>query len=252
MLKLKLYNTSCYAVGCINNKLHRPQPAFVFFYFLSQKPPPTLPVFVPLNTSFTSSVISSFIMGYNVTSGGLIGLVLLALFLFQRQRQRKASAQRHARCESAIMHQPREPFFGFDFQMKIYMDISFIYSLHRRYGTTYQVRSWLGLPTVCTIAPENLHFVNASKDFGVAPMRLPGMEYFCGRGFITTDGETWKHSRNLLKPSLDIGNIRDLNILKIEVDALFQQLPKDGSTVDLQPLLYVMVSYPEHNQFLIH
>lgn len=191
-------------------------------------------------------------MGYNVRSGVLIGLVLLALFLLQRQRQRKASAQRHARCQSAIMHQPREPFFGFDFQMKIYMDISFIYSLHQRYGTTYQVRSWLGLPTVCTIAPQNLHFINVSKDFGVAPMRLPGMEYFCGRGFITTDGETWKHSRNLLKPSLDIGNIRDLNILKIEVDALFQQLPKDGSTVDLQPLLYVMVSYPEHNQFLIH
>lgn len=78
------------------------------------------------------------------------------------------------------------------------------------------------------------------------------MEYFCGRGFITTDGETWKHSRNLLKPSLDLGNIRDLNILKREVDALLRQLPKDRSTVDLQPLLYVMVSYPEHDQFLIH
>ncbi|KAI1082057.1 cytochrome P450 [Whalleya microplaca] len=70
--------------------------------------------------------------------------------------------------------------------------------------------------------------------------RLPGMEYFCGRGFITTDGDTWRHSRKLLKPSFDLSNIRDLSILKEEVDTLLKQLPKDGSTVDLQPLLYVM------------
>lgn len=212
--------------------------------FSSRNPlPPHL--FLLLQNTSSSSPATSFIMGFKVNSG-LLGFVLLAFFLLQRQRQRKASVQSHG-CEQAVMHQPKEPFSGFDFQMNMYMDIPFIYNLHQRYGNTYQVRSWVSLPTICTIAPENLRTINISKDFGVAPMRLPGMEYFCGRGFITTDGETWRHSRKLLKPSFDLSNIRDLNTLKGEVDALLQQLPKDGSTVDLQPLLYVMVSYPERN-----
>lgn len=180
-------------------------------------------------------------MGYKFNSG-LFGLVLfLAFFVFRLQRQRRAALRRQG-CEEAVMHQPREPLWGFDFQMNMYMNIPSVYNLHRRYGNTYQVRCWASLPVVCTIAPENLRSINLSRDFGVAPMRLPGMEYFCGRGFITTDGETWRHSRKLLKPSFDLSNIRGLGPLKREVDVLLQELPRDGSTVDLQPLLYAMVS----------
>jgi hypothetical protein len=94
--------------------------------------------------------------------------------------------------------------------MKMYMSVPFLHQLHQRYGDTYQVECWVSLPTVCTIAPENLRTINMSKDFGVAPIRLPGMEYFCGRGFITTDSDTWSHSRKLLKPSFAINNIRNL------------------------------------------
>ncbi|KAI5924587.1 cytochrome P450 [Camillea tinctor] len=177
-------------------------------------------------------------MGHKLNTG-LVGLALLAFLLFHRQRQRTASVQSHG-CEQAVIHRPKEPFSGFDFQMRMYTEIPFLYNLHRRYGNTYQVHSWVSLPTVCTISLENIRTINTSKDFGVAPMRLPGMEYFCGRGFITTDGDTWSHSRKLLKPSLDFNNIRDLSVLEREVDALLKRLPKDGSTVDLQPLLYGM------------
>ena len=125
----------------------------------------------------------------------------------------------------------------------MYVAVPSVYRLHQRYGNTFQVRSLVSLPTVCTIAPENIRTINLSKDFGVAPMRFPGMGYVCGAGFITTDGETWRHSRKLLKPSFDLGNIRDLSTLEREVDTLIQKLPSDGSTVDLQPLLYVMVRH---------
>lgn len=196
-------------------------------------------ILVASTTPSPFSVIP-LIMGYKINSG-LLGLAFLVIFILQRQCRRIALVHSHG-CEQAVMHQPKEPFSGFDFQMKMYMDIPFIYNLHRRYGTTFQVRSWVSLPTVCTVAAKNLRAINVSKDFGVGQMRLSVMEYFCGRGFITTGGETWSRSRKLLKPSFDLSNIRDLNILKREVDALLQQLPKDRSTVDLQPLLYVMVS----------
>lgn len=188
-----------------------------------------------------SSILTtaSIDMGYK-TNSAVLGFLFLAAFLFQRHLQRKSLARSH-RCGQAVSYQPKEPFTGFDFQMRMYNDIPFLYNLHQRYGTTYQVGTWVSLPTVCTIAPENLRAINTSKDFGVGPMRLAGMEYFCGRGFITTDGDTWKQSRNLLKPSFDLSNISDLSVLRKEVDMLLDQLPKDGTTVDLQPLLYVMV-----------
>ncbi|KAI1270295.1 cytochrome P450 [Xylariaceae sp. FL1019] len=168
----------------------------------------------------------------------VLGLLAALIFVFQHQRQRKARGEQH-RCGQAAIHSPWEPIFGFDFQMKMYSQIQFLYKLHRKYGSTYQTSSLLGAFTVCTIDPENLRQINTSHDFGVSPMRLPGMEYFCGRGFITTDGDIWRQARKMLKPSFELNNIADIAVLREEVDSLLRQLPEDGSTVDLQPLLYV-------------
>ena len=179
-------------------------------------------------------------MGVKVISG-LIPLFSLSFFLWQRQRQRKAVARSHG-CDPATSYQPKEPFTGFDFQMKMYSDITLLHQLYLRYGDTYQVGSWISLPPVCTINPENVRAINLLKDFGITLIRLPGIEYFCRQGFITTDGETWSYSRKLLKPSFALSNVRDLTILKGEVDALLKQFLKDSQTFDFQPLLYVTVS----------
>ncbi|KAI1169507.1 cytochrome P450 [Nemania sp. FL0916] len=176
-------------------------------------------------------------MGYKLNTA-VFSLLAALILVFQRQRQRAALIRRHG-CEQAVVYSPWDQVCGFDFQMKMYMEVPFLYGLHRKHGNTYQTGSLIGALTVCTIDPENLRHINTSQDFGVSPMRLPGMEYFCGRGFITTDGNTWRQSRKMLKPSFELNNITDLVILKEEVDSLLRQLPKDGSTVDLQPLLYV-------------
>jgi len=110
----------------------------------------------------------------------------------------------------------------------MYLEITLLYQLHLRYGDTYQVSSWISLPPVYTINPENVRAINLLKDFGITLIRLPGIEYFCRQGFITMDSETWSYSRKLLKLSFALSNIRDLTILKGEVDALLKQFPKDG------------------------
>ncbi|KAI1407141.1 cytochrome P450 [Hypoxylon sp. FL1857] len=170
---------------------------------------------------------------------GLLFLTLFVLFLLQRQHQRNAVARRRG-CEPAVPHRPLEPFLGFDFQMKMYSQIPFLYKLHQKLGHTYQVPSLISLPTICTIDPENIRTINTSKDYGVEPQRLPGLGPFCGPGFITIDGDVRKQARKLLKPSFDINNVRDLRTLRLETDKLLLEIPRKGDTVDLQPRLYVM------------
>jgi cytochrome P450 len=171
-----------------------------------------------------------------------VGVTLLAAYgLFRRQRQTAETKRRYGGGGSLVSYWPLEPFSGLDFQMKMHVDIPFLYKLHQRYGETFQVGTLISPPAVITIAKENLQAINTSKDFGVEPMRLPGMEYFCGRGFITSDGDTWSQSKKLLRPSFDRSNLKDLGVLRDEVNALINNLPRDGSTVDLQPLLYTTV-----------
>ncbi|ETS74121.1 hypothetical protein PFICI_13987 [Pestalotiopsis fici W106-1] len=122
----------------------------------------------------------------------------------------------------------------------MFMDVPSLPNIHTQYGNTFQSRAWVTLPAVCNIAAENIRAINTSRDFGVEPIRLPAMKYFCGEGFITTDGEVWSRSRKLLKPSFDFNNLKDIDVLEQEVSSMIKNLPRNGSTVDLQPLLYVM------------
>lgn len=94
--------------------------------------------------------------------------------------------------------------------------------------------------SINSIEPENVRTVFSSKwnDWGVEAVRLPAQLPFCGRGFITTDGAAWEHSRSLLRPSFYKGNAVHLPTLELYLQQVLDRIPKDGSTVDLQPLLY--------------
>ena len=55
------------------------------------------------------------------------------------------------------------------------------------------------------------------------------------------DGPRWEHSRALLKPSFNKANMTDLSVFEGYVKMVVDQIPKDGSTVDLQPLFFNLV-----------
>ena len=80
------------------------------------------------------------------------------------------------------------------------------------------------------------------QDWGVQDLRLPNMEKFCGRGFITMDGPEWRRAVALLKPSFYKARISDLSTMKAGLLSLIDHIPVDGSTVDLQPLFLKLVS----------
>ncbi|KAI0006842.1 cytochrome P450 alkane hydroxylase-like protein [Xylariaceae sp. FL0662B] len=171
-----------------------------------------------------------------------IAMVLLCIaVLLVRQHRRRQAARRQRGCEPLGQHQPLEPLIGLDFSIAIHKDIASLHRYFQHYGHSFQINSLVGLPTIFTIAPENIRVINTrDNEWGIQSNRLPGMEYFCGRGFLTMDGEMWRYSRRSLRPSFAKSNLLDLSVLSQEADIFFDQLPKDGTTVDLQPPLYIM------------
>ncbi|KAI4235845.1 MAG: hypothetical protein LQ349_002884, partial [Xanthoria aureola] len=140
----------------------------------------------------------------------------------------------------------RDPFLGLDFFLetgKIFSENRYLPELLARYNTygpTFQTNLF-GTPSINTIEPENLQAVYSSdfRNWGVEPLRLPAQDPFCGRGFITTDGAAWEHSRAMLKPGFNRANIvAGLEGLGEALDKMMNKIPSDGETVDLQALFF--------------
>lgn len=92
-----------------------------------------------------------------------------------------------------------------------------------------------------TISPKNLQALyTRGKDFGVQPSRLPAMEHFCGRGFLTADGALWNRSRKMLKPTFAKANIADFSIIQRETQSLISKI-EEGEAFVLQDLVFVTV-----------
>ena len=99
----------------------------------------------------------------------------------------------------------------------------------------------LGSRMLYSSEPENMKAMSTSveQDFGVEPIRNGNgaITPFTSHGTSTSDGEIWQYSRNLIKPYFDRDGYRNLHRLEAHVDELFELIPTDNSTFDLQPLL---------------
>lgn len=146
----------------------------------------------------------------------------------------------------------KDPFLGLDFFLetgKIFSENRYLPELlarYKTYGPTFQTNLF-GTPSINTIEPENLQAVYSSdfQNWGVEPLRLPAQDPFCGRGFTTTDGPAWEHSRALLKPGFNRANIvAGLEGLGKALEKMMDKIPSDGGTVDLQALFFDLVSVP--------
>ena len=91
-----------------------------------------------------------------------------------------------------------------------------------------------------TAEPDNLKTMLALnfKDWELGDRRTDGMVPFLGRGIFTTDGAAWQHSREMLRPNFTRSQVGDLTTFEIHVDQLIKQIPRNGSTVDLQELFF--------------
>ena len=110
------------------------------------------------------------------------------------------------------------------------------------HGKTFQSNSW-GTRCIDTMDAQNIQAVLSQnfRKFGVEPMRLHIGEPFIGKGVFSTDGPYWEHSRNLIRPMFAKAQIADFAALDVHLNRMMDRIPRDGSTVELQALLKLMV-----------
>ena len=186
----------------------------------------------------------------------LIAFILLRYFRKARQYFRHLAIKRQYGCQPPPSTPSKDPFLGLD---SVYRMLRSVKENRRNlslkeqldlYGYTFQ-SNLFGKIEVFTAEPQNLRTIFAAdfKSFGVEPMRLFVFGPLLGEGVMTTDGASWAHSRALLQPVFSRTQITDCSAFEIHVTRLIDQLPRDGSTVDLQPL-FAKLALDSSSEFL--
>ncbi len=152
-------------------------------------------------------------------------------------------------CSTPSKYPHKDPILGLDLFINIVDSIkqgnTIVPDMRRfhEHGKTYQAKSW-GSTILFTMDSENMQtmFTSAFDNFGVASLRYGPSVPLLGRGIFTTDGAQWDHSRNLIRPIFARAQISDLAYLEKHVKRMIDSIPRDCSTIDLQPLLKLLVS----------
>lgn len=98
----------------------------------------------------------------------------------------------------------------------------------------------LGRPIYLTDDPENVKAMLATNfaTWSLGEERIQQMSAYLGHGIFTSEGAAWKHSRDMLRPCFERSQVADVSIMEKHTSRLMRHVPKDGTTVDLQPLFH--------------
>ncbi|TVY93097.1 Cytochrome P450 monooxygenase [Lachnellula willkommii] len=179
----------------------------------------------------------------------LFALVLIFSILYALLRKvylslsRQKFSSKHG-CKPALRLPQRERLIGFDLlkeQMLAAKNHKLLEAMSNRsakYGNTYTA-TMMGQSYIVTNEPENLKAVLAMnfQDFGLRG-RKESFGPLLGNGIFTSDGMSWKHSRALIRPSFVKAQVSNFDIFENHIQSLISLLPRDFSTVDLQPLFF--------------
>jgi cytochrome P450 len=108
----------------------------------------------------------------------------------------------------------------------------------KEYGSTFSGLT-LGNPTIWTVDAQNLQTVHALNfsHYSVEPMRLDATLPLLGRGIFNTDGPFWEHSRTFVRPTFTRAGVANLPAFEVDFQKFLALLLRDGSSIDLEPLL---------------
>jgi len=114
---------------------------------------------------------------------------------------------------------------------------------HANIGRTFTTNTFFRT-TINTCDPRVIQSVLSLQfdDFGMGPLRRKSASPLLGRGIFTTDNELWSHQRALIRPSFVRSQVTDFCIFESHVDQLIQLIARENYVVDLQHLLFRMVS----------
>ncbi|CAG8977703.1 hypothetical protein HYALB_00008730 [Hymenoscyphus albidus] len=180
----------------------------------------------------------------SVLCAGVLTLVsCFYLFTWTLKEIRYRAAARKAGCSPPVRYWHYDPILGLDLFIQRVKDmnagdsIATDRNIVKKYGRTVLTNAW-GIKQYVTSDPANTQTVLATQvdKFGSAPMNRPMCRPFLGDGLFTTDGQEWKHSRQMINPLFTRSQVSELSSFEKHLDKMIAKIPKDESTVDLQPL----------------
>ena len=182
----------------------------------------------------------------------ILAIVLASLIIYYALQRAILSINRHRfiqqhNCRPLRRLPSLDPILGFDVISQSYRHLkahSYLDALRERFlkhGNTFQ-GNMMGVRVYNTIEPENIKTILFSRfeDFGLGKRRKTAFDGLLGHGILNTDGAEWSRSRRLLRPSFARDQWGDLAILEKHVVNFIDQIPRDGSSVDLQELFFRM------------
>ena len=166
------------------------------------------------------------------------------------QTLQRAAAFRKARRQHGATRAPRYPhrdLWGYDLynqrqeatkkghMMKLYDE------QYEQLGHTWE-EQFFNQKVINTSDMVNIQHVAALgfDNFG-KPDRSYAMK-FLGDGIFASEGPKWKFSRDLIKPTFSKAEVGDVKGMELHVNHFLDLIPRDGSTIDMQPLLKRLVS----------
>ncbi|KAL8914793.1 MAG: hypothetical protein Q9171_000629 [Xanthocarpia ochracea] len=105
--------------------------------------------------------------------------------------------------------------------------------------TTFSAKE-LHLQLLFTMEPENVKSILATdfKSYRLGEEREKNLRPILGDGIFTSDGAQWQHSRDMLRPCFVRSQLGDQELFEKHFQHLLREIPRDGSTVDLQDLFF--------------
>ncbi|KAH8652617.1 cytochrome P450 alkane hydroxylase-like protein [Tricladium varicosporioides] len=169
--------------------------------------------------------------------------VAIYIILLVAKEIRYRVAAKKAGCSTPVRYLHKDPIFGIDLFVRRAKDMKAGNSMATdreildMYGKTVLTNNF-GTKQYITMDSANMQTVLATEvdRFGNAPLNYKMCKPFLGEGIITFDGPQWKHSRQLLNPVFARAQVAELSSFEVHLRKMISQIPRDGSTVDIQPL----------------
>lgn len=174
-------------------------------------------------------------------------ILLVPLSLFCHRRHFWLSHDRIHGTKPAIVYPHRDPILGTDWvvdmikALKTNTVLEVWHGILERTGPTFWTHvtgSWYLL----TNEPENLKTILSTKfeDWEIAGTRRKSTQMTVGpHAIFSVNGIEWMQARALARPAFTRNQVADLQILDQHVERLLMHLPRDGSVVEFQDLLYL-------------
>ena len=177
----------------------------------------------------------------------LVLLCLAAVFRFILTYKRSCKHARQWGCQPAQnMMLLKDPVLGLDFLLESLFGegtehyVKHAHTLLQKLGSTYVARR-LTLTSVYTCDSQNIKHVLADDfdSFALPVPRVAALSSVLGWGIFALQGHSWSFTRRTLRPLLSRDSVGShFDSFESHFQTLQRRIPRDGSTVDLQPIFF--------------